>query len=77
VTGIQQSGELLRWSTVVFFGLAAALHLDMAVHTIMRIPFFDDGGTVAWDFASIIFLKMIAVAVGLIGVTLDARKRRR
>lgn len=77
VTGVQQSGELLRWSTVVFFGLAAALHLDMAVHTIARAPFFDEHGVIAWDFAGIIFAKMLAVGAGLIGITLDARKRRR
>lgn len=77
VTGVQESGPLLKWSGVVFFGLAALLHLDMAVHTVLKIPFFDDGGsTITWDFALIVFAKMLSVAAALIGVGIDARKRR-
>lgn len=77
VTGVQHSGPVLKWSTVAFFGLAACLHADMAVHTITRIPFFDDGGSrITWDFALIVFAKMAAVGVGLVGIGIDARKRR-
>ena len=78
VTGVQENGPLLKWSGVAFFALAALLHLDMAIHTVTQIPFFDDSGTrITWDFAIVVFLKMAAVAVALVGVGLDARKRRR
>lgn len=77
ITGVQESGPLLKWSGVVFFSLAALLHLDMAIHTVTHTPFFDDGGTtITWDFAVIVFAKMVAVAVALVGVGIDARKRR-
>lgn len=77
VTGVQESGPVLKWSGVTFFSLAATLHLDMAVHTVLRVPFFENGGTrITWDFALIVFGKMMAVGVALVGIQIDARKRR-
>jgi hypothetical protein len=77
ITGVQESGPVLKWAGVAFFALASLLHLDMAVHTVLKIPFFDDGGSrITWDFALVVFAKMIAVAVALVGVGIDARKRR-
>lgn len=76
VTGVQQQGPLLKWSGVTFFALAACLHLDMAIHTILHIPFFDDGGTrVTWDFSIIVFAKMASVVVALYAVGMETRKR--
>jgi hypothetical protein len=62
---------------VAFFSLAALLHLDMAIHTITRIPFFDNGTSrITWDFSIIVFAKMTSVVVALIGVRSDAHRRR-
>lgn len=77
VTGVQDSGPVLKWSGVVFFALAAALHFDLAVHTILRIPLFEDNGSrISWDFSIIVFAKMISVGMGLLGIGIDTRKRR-
>jgi hypothetical protein len=77
ITGVQESGPLLKWAGVTFFALAALLHLDMAIHTVARIPFFDDDARrVTWDFAAIVFAKMTTVAVALVGVHIESRRRR-
>jgi ABC-type transport system involved in multi-copper enzyme maturation permease subunit len=77
VTGVSMPGPLLKWSGVAFFSLAALLHLDMAIHTITRIPFFDNGTSrITWDFSIIVFAKMTSVVVALIGVRSDAHRRR-
>lgn len=68
ITGVDHQSGIRRALGVLFFAAGAALHVDIAIHTITKTTFFDDAGRIVWDFSSIVFVQMVAIVVSLVYV---------